>query len=57
MPRTDNLYELPNELPIPVDDGACDHLVGTRLPSAPLVSTVGRLVDVSRFDFVPLFAG
>ena len=48
MPRTDNLYELPNELPIPVDDGACDHLVGTRLPSAPLVSTAGRLVDVSR---------
>jgi peroxiredoxin len=48
MPRTDNLYELPYDLPAPVDDGACDHLVGTRLPSVPLLSTAGRLVDVSR---------
>ncbi|HEX2279077.1 MAG TPA: peroxiredoxin [Candidatus Tectomicrobia bacterium] len=48
MPRTDNLYELPHDLPAPVDDGACDHLVGIRLPSIPLLSTAGRLVDVSR---------
>jgi peroxiredoxin len=50
MPRTDNLYELPSHLPAPVDDGACDHLVGMRLPSIPLMSTAGRLVDVSRFS-------
>ena len=48
MPRTDNLYELPHDLPALVDDGACDHLVGIRLPSIPLLSTAGRLVDVSR---------
>jgi peroxiredoxin len=48
MPRTDNLYELPHDLPTPVDDGACDHLAGMRLPSVPLLSTAGRLVDVSR---------
>jgi peroxiredoxin len=48
MPRTDNLYELPHDLPAPVDDGACDHLAGMRLPSIPLISTAGRLVDVSR---------
>jgi peroxiredoxin len=48
MSRTDNLYELPNDLPVPVDDGACAHLAGLRLPSVPLASTAGRWVDVSR---------
>lgn len=47
MSRTDNLYELPNDLPVPEDDGACAHLVGLRLPAVPLMSTGGRLVDVS----------
>lgn len=48
MPRSDNLYELPENLPVPVDDGACDHLKGMSLPSVPLRSTAGRLVDLSR---------
>lgn len=47
MPRTDNVYELPDNLPVPVDDGACAHLPGMRLPAVPLMSTFGRLVDVS----------
>ena len=47
MPRTDNLYELPADLPVPVDDGACDHLWGMLLPSVPLMSTGGRLVDLA----------
>lgn len=46
MPRGDNLYALPADLPIPVDDGACDHLPGSRLPAAPLPSTAGGLVDL-----------
>ncbi|TMA08416.1 MAG: peroxiredoxin, partial [Deltaproteobacteria bacterium] len=33
--------------PVPIDDGACDHLPGLRLPSVPLLSTAGRLVDLS----------
>ncbi len=40
-------YELPADLPIPVDDGACAHLGGMRLPSVPLPSTAGRTVDLS----------
>jgi peroxiredoxin len=48
MPRLDNLYELPKDLPVPIDDGACDHLTGMALPSVPLPSTAGRLVDLSR---------
>jgi peroxiredoxin len=47
MPRTDNLYELPYDLPVPADDGACDHLMGMSLPSVPLSSTAGRVVDLA----------
>ena len=47
MARTDNLYELPADLPIPVDDGACDDLAGLHVPSIPLRSTGGRLVDLA----------
>ena len=49
MPRSDNLYDLPAGLPIPLDDGACDHLTGMRLPSVRLASTAGGLVDLSSF--------
>ncbi len=45
MARTDNIYEVPKDLPIPVDDGACDHLAGRRVPSVPLHSTAGHSVD------------
>ena len=47
MPRSDNLYELPKDLPVPVDDGACAHLPDLRLPSLPLLSTGGRRVDLA----------
>ena len=47
MPRSDDLHALPPDLPVPVYDGACDHLPGMRLPSVPLPATTGELVDVS----------
>lgn len=43
----DNLTELPKDLPIPVDDGACNHLLGISLPSIALPSTQGERVDLS----------
>ena len=46
-PRSDNVYELPKDLPVPQDDGACAHLTGMRVPSVPLSSTAGRQVDLS----------
>ena len=46
--RSDNLHELPKDLPIPVDDGACNHLAEMRVPSVPLVSTRGRAIDLSQ---------
>lgn len=48
MSRTDDLYRLPDDIPAPLDDGATDHLPGTRLPSVPLISTAGEPVDLSK---------
>ncbi|SRR5258706_10526777 len=47
MPRSDNIYELPKDLPVPVDDGACDHLPGMQVASVRLESTAGRVVDLA----------
>lgn len=40
-----DLTELPNDLPVPEDDGACDHLPGRVLPSLELDSTSGAPVN------------
>jgi len=41
------LHELSEGIPTPVDDGACDHLPGVRLPPVTLPSTSGEPVDLS----------
>jgi peroxiredoxin len=38
---------LPPDLPRPVDDGACDHLPGQRLPSLALPATTGAPIDLT----------
>jgi peroxiredoxin len=48
MPRSDDIYQLPEDLPVPDDDGACDHLAGTIVSSVSLRSTAGRFVDLAR---------
>ncbi len=45
--RSDDLYAVPADLPVPNDDGACDHLRGLRLPSIRLPATSGNTVDVA----------
>jgi len=42
-----DLTKLPDNLPVPIDDGACAHLPGMRIPSLPLNSTSGDMVDLS----------
>ena len=42
MSSQENVYEVPEGLPEPGDDGACDHLPGMRMPSVALRSTAGR---------------
>jgi peroxiredoxin len=46
--RSDNLYQLPDDIPAPTDDGAARHLTGMRVPSVPLRSTAGRLIDLGQ---------
>src|SRR6266540_2192698 len=43
MPR-DDLYHLPADLPVPLDDGAALPLMGTVLPPVELPATSGGLV-------------
>jgi peroxiredoxin len=38
---------MPENLPIPIDDGACDHLLKIKIPRVPLLSTTGEIVDLS----------
>jgi peroxiredoxin len=47
MARADNIYEVPKDLPAPVDDGACGHLTGMRVPSVRLRSTAVHAVDLA----------
>ena len=48
--RPDDLATLPPDLPVPIDDGACDHLAGLALPPIALVATDGSVVRLDRPD-------
>ena len=43
-----DLSQLPDDLPVPVDDGACDHLEGMLFPSLMLSTSSNRSVDLSK---------
>jgi peroxiredoxin len=45
-----NLNKLPANLPVPIDDGLADHLIGIRLPSLSLLSTNGTKIDLSQVE-------
>jgi peroxiredoxin len=45
--KSPDLRTLPPDLPVPVDDGAGDHLPGALAPSVRLRSTAGRWVDLA----------
>jgi peroxiredoxin len=42
-----DVYTLPDDLPAPEDDGACDHLPGGSLPALTLNATTGGPVDLA----------
>ncbi|HEY4963888.1 MAG TPA: hypothetical protein VIH90_04295 [Candidatus Saccharimonadales bacterium] len=46
--KKDDFNYLPDGLPEPRDDGACDHLLGMEMPSVELRSTMGKLVNPSQ---------
>jgi peroxiredoxin len=43
----DDIFTLPPDLPVPVDDGGCAHLPGMRVPPITLDSTSGNAVRLS----------
>src|SRR5215813_4758400 len=47
MQQRSDLYTVPDDLPVPTDDGACDHLAGMVLPSIPLRSTNDEQIDLA----------
>jgi len=46
QPRID-LHQLPDDLPVPEDDGAADHLLDATVPSVALEATRGEAVDLA----------
>ena len=38
----------PEGLPRPIDDGACNHLIGMKLPDINLIATDGSVVNLSK---------
>jgi len=50
MQQPTDLHTLPDDLPVPTDDGACDHLPGMKLPSIHLQATDDRQVNLSEMS-------
>jgi peroxiredoxin len=44
---TQDPLTMPDDLPVPLDDGAATHLLGSSVPSVPLPATDGSSVDLS----------
>lgn len=55
-----DLSKLPDNLPVPLDDGACDHLLDMPFPAVSIASTAGEIIDLGQragttvFYFFPM---
>nr|MBC8295737.1 peroxiredoxin [Pelagibacterales bacterium] len=45
-----NFTILPKNLPIPKQDGACDHLLNTKIPDISLLTQDGNFLKLNRTD-------
>tara|TARA_Y100000590_G_C15064973_1_gene767823 strand:- start:19 stop:573 length:555 start_codon:yes stop_codon:yes gene_type:complete len=45
-----NLSQLPPNLPIPIDDGSCNHLLNYKIPDISLFNQNGILLRLRRYD-------
>lgn len=45
-----NLLQLPDDLPVPEDDGAASHLLGMAMPDIALAATSGGAVRLARLE-------
>lgn len=57
MPRSDNLHQLPSTLPIPTDDGACDHLPTFNIAGMRLIKRITLILNGGVIEkvFYPVF--
>lgn len=47
QPPPDVIFSIPADLPIPLDDGACEHLENMRIPNISLYSTDDQEINLS----------
>jgi peroxiredoxin len=45
--RIDDIHTVPDDLPVPEDDGAADHLLGALVPAIALKATTGETVRLA----------
>ncbi len=50
MARTDDIHTLPDDLPVPENDGAADHLLGAAVPAIELQATTGEIVRLDHLE-------
>jgi peroxiredoxin len=50
MPRADDIHTLPEDLPVPEDDGAADHLLNAVVPPIALKATTGDAISVKELE-------
>ena len=48
MPHTDDIHTIPDNLPVPEDDGAADHLLHAAVPALALPATNGHQVRLDQ---------
>lgn len=53
--NTESLEYLPEGLPVPVNDGSCDHLEGLSIPNIKLKSTGGSFVELGKLEGLVVF--
>lgn len=46
LPDPPDVLTLPDGLPVPIDEGACDHLQGMAIPAMRLPATDGAIIDL-----------
>jgi len=46
MPGADDIHTIPDDLPVPEDDGAADHLPNAAVPPVGLPATTGDTIAV-----------
>jgi peroxiredoxin len=46
MPLGNDIFNLPDDLPVPEDDGAADHLLNAVVPAIALKATTGEIIRV-----------